>query len=312
MLRRNFIKKTVIATGLSLLFPKLVFGSKEEKSSNVKVLKPTPGNWSPEAVTLAWVGHSTVLINFFGKMILTDPILFEKVGIYIWGTTFGQSRYSPPALEADEIPKPDIVLLSHAHMDHTDYKSLKFLTDKYPKQIDCITAYNTSDVTDDLQWKSIKEMDWNDEYSLPGLSFKALQVKHFGWRYPWEKDRSKGFMKDGRSFNAYVIERNGKRILFGGDTALQNYFARDVKTNVDIAIMPIGAYNPWRFNHCNPEEALKMARSIGAKVFIPIHCGTFKQGVEPVGEPLKIVRESVSNFSLELGIKEIGGTFSAG
>ena len=302
-----------MAAGLAVVYPKSIWGKSGGNSAryaNDKILKPIPAEWSNNAITIAWIGHSTVLMNFFGKIILTDPVLFEKIGIYVWGTTIGQSRYSPPALSFDEIPQPDVVLLSHAHMDHTDYKSLKALTDKYAGKIDCITAYNTSDVAGDLNWKSIKEMDWGDEHTLPGFSFKALRVKHFGWRYPWEKDRSKGFMKDGRSFNAYLIERNGKTVLFGGDTALQDYFAKDINRKVDVAIMPVGAYNPWRFNHCSPDEALKMAKAAGAGVFIPIHCCTFKQGIEPVDEPIKLVKKYAIEFNMNVGIEELGGTFT--
>jgi L-ascorbate metabolism protein UlaG (beta-lactamase superfamily) len=313
MHRRKFIKNTIMAAGLAVIYPKSIWGkpgSVTDGYANDKVLKPYPAGWRNDRLTIAWIGHSTVLMNFFGKIILTDPVLFEKIGIYVWGTTIGQSRYSPPALSFDEIPQPDVVLLSHAHMDHTDYKSLKALTEKYSGKIDCITAYNTLDVAGDLNWKSIKEMDWNDEYTLPGFSFKALRVKHFGWRYPWEKDRSKGFMKDGRSFNAYLIERNGKTVLFGGDTALQDYFAADIGSKADVAIMPVGAYNPWRFNHCSPDEALKMAKAAGAGVFIPIHCCTFKQGIEPADEPLKLVKNNAAKFNMHIGIEELGGTFT--
>ena len=301
-----------MAAGLAVVYPKSIWGKSGGGSVRYanNVLKPDPACWNNNTITIARIGHSTVLMNIFGKIILTDPVLFEKIGIYVWGTTIGQSRYSPPALPFDEIPQPDVVLLSHAHMDHTDYKSLKALTDKYAGKIDCITAYNTSDVAGDLNWKSIKEMDWGDEHTLPGFSFKALRVKHFGWRYPWEKDRSKGFMKDGRSFNAYLIERNGKTVLFGGDTALQDYFAKDINRKVDVAIMPVGAYNPWRFNHCSPDEALKMAKAAGAGVFIPIHCCTFKQGIEPVDEPIKLVKKYAIEFNMNVGIEELGGTFT--
>ncbi|WP_348260081.1 MBL fold metallo-hydrolase, partial [Salmonella enterica] len=89
---------------------------------------------------------------------------------------------------------------------------------------------------------------------------------------------SRGYIKDGRSFNAYIVDYGGSKILFGGDTAMTDKFNAAKNENIDIAIMPIGAYNPWRRNHCNPEEALLMANDIGAKYFIPIHTKTFKQG----------------------------------
>lgn len=272
--------------------------------------KPTPADWRDDEITMSWIGHSTILINFYGVKILTDPVLYQRVGLYFLGMTFGPQRYSAPALEIDEIPKPDLILLSHAHMDHMDYHTLLTITDKFPNEIDCVTAYNTADVISDLKWKSLQEMDWGNELELLGINFKAYEVKHFGWRYPWEKDRSKGYMEDGRSYNAYVLEKNGRRILFGGDTAFTELFQRVDGGGIDIAIMPIGAYFPWRKNHCNPEEALIMAAEhLKAKYFVPIHCNTFKQGTEPIDEPLSWLNNSYKYYNIELGWDKIGQTF---
>lgn len=309
MNRRKFLKQSLFATGGLLLIPPF-FSKQLELKAAPNRLKPTPNDWRDDELNITWIGHSTVLINFYGKIILTDPVLFDRVGIQILGMTYGPSRASAPALYIDEIPKPDLILLSHAHMDHMDMKTLSTFTNKYPNQIDCITAFNTSDVIEELEWKSIHEMDWKDEFQIHGINFNAIEVQHFGWRLPWERDRSKGYFSNGRSFNAYVLEKNGKKILFGGDTAMTDKF-KNSGVQVDIAIMPIGAYNPWRKNHCNPEEALQMASEVNAKIFIPIHANTFKQGLEPIDEPLRWMIDSHSNYNLAIGIEEIGGTFTS-
>lgn len=312
--RRNFIKRGLAVLVSTILLPPFFlnrvnsFGKEKLSSAD---FKPTPEQWKENEINIAWIGHSTMLINFYGTIILTDPVLFERIGLYFFGLVFGPNRYSLPALEFDEIPKPDLVLLSHAHMDHMDYKTLVSLTDKFPGMIDCITAYNTSDVISDLEWKSLSELDWGEEKEVLGIRFKALEVKHFGWRFPWEKDRSKGYMIDGRSYNAYLIEKNGKRILFGGDMAFSDKLVKVLGKAVDIALMPIGAYNPWKYNHCNPEEALIMAsEQTGAGYFIPMHCNTFKQGVEPIEEPLTWLMNSSGKYNLKVGLKNIGSTFT--
>ncbi len=313
--RRKFVKRLLIASISSLLIPPIFLRSSNREA--VRVLpteyKPLPELWRNDEITLAWIGHSTVLINFFGVKILTDPVMYERIGVYFLGMIFGPQRYSASALEVEEIPKPDLILLSHAHMDHMDYHTLMTITDKFPNEIDCITAYNTADVISDLKWKSLQEMDWGNELEMSGIKFKAYEVKHFGWRYPWEKDRSKGYMEDGRSYNAYIIEKNNKRILFGGDTAFSELFHKVDSAEIDIAIMPIGAYVPWRKNHCNPEEALIMASEhLKAKYFMPIHCNTFKQGTEPIDEPLSWLNKSYKNYNIELGWDKIGQTFNYG
>jgi L-ascorbate metabolism protein UlaG (beta-lactamase superfamily) len=309
MKRRNFIKNSIY--GLIGTFSAHLFISTETKAEpRVKLnYKPEPHLWKDDTITLAWIGHSTVLINLFGKWILTDPVLFERVGVHLFGGSIGPSRITPPALDIDEFPKPDIILLSHAHMDHMDYPTLRHFANKFPNEIDVITAYLTKDVIEYLDWKSISVMDWNDELSIQDINFKALEVKHFGWRFPWERDRSRGYLKDGRSFNAYLFEKNGKKILFGGDTALTDKLNIIKNEKPDIAIMPIGAYNPWRRNHCNPEEALQMASELNAKYFIPIHTKTFQQGQEPFNEPIDWMLKAAEKYPIKIGLEEIGQSF---
>ena len=297
----------------ALLIPPVINKSNTlvKTSPQAALFKPVPDKWKDDEINIAWIGHATVLINFYGTWILTDPVLFETIGLYVLGSSWGPSRFTNPALTINEIPKPDIILLSHAHMDHMDYPTLSAITGMFPNQIDCITAYNTMDVIADLEWKSLREIDWGEMTDLAGVRFKAWEVKHFGWRFPWEWDRSKGFMKEGRSYNAVMLEKNGKKILFGGDTAYHDLLKPLESENVNVAIMPIGAYNPWRKNHCNPEEALIMASNhINAEYFIPIHTKTFKQGREPIEEPINWLLESAVNYNIKLGLDDIGQTLT--
>jgi len=308
MNRRKFLRNISLAVLGSILINESTYSKQAPVKS---VFKPDIAAWKDDEINIAWIGHATILINFYGTIILTDPVLFERVGLYMLGMTWGPSRFTHPALTVDEIPKPDIILLSHAHMDHMDYQTLSAIVDLYPNKIDCLTAFNTKDVIEDLEWRSLQEIDWNEEVELNGIKFRAYEVKHFGWRYPWERDRSKGYIKDGRSFNAVLIENKGKKILFGGDTAYHELFKSIKNENVDIAIIPIGAYQPWRNAHCNPEEALEMAsQHIGAKYFIPIHTKTFKQGTEPIDEPLSWLNKSSVNYNIEIGLDDIGKTFT--
>lgn len=253
-----------------------------------------------------WIGHSTVLIRVAGKWILTDPVLFSTYGINAFGITLGPRRITQPALTLDEIPKPDIVLLSHAHMDHMDRKSLDAITERYPNQVTAITATNTSDVIDDLPWAALHEMDWGDTTSIQGISMKALRVKHNGWRLPGEACRAAGQRRSGRSYNGYEIEVDGVRIVFGGDTAYTEHF-RDVRKPVDIAIMPIGAYDHFPEAHCTPEESLAMAEMMNARYVLPIHHSTFRQSQEPMAEPLQRLRSAMRKSSSQLALTEIGG-----
>lgn len=231
-----------------------------------------------------WIGHSTVLIQIGDTTILTDPVMFDRVGLYVLGYTVGLQRYTKPAIPVEKLPKIDIVLLSHAHIDHMDLETLNWLTDRSPNQINCITARNTADIINDLKWKTLTELDWNESISINGVNITGREVLHNGWRIPGEKCRRDGYKRTGRSYNGYVIERGGLRIAFGGDTAYTKSFTQF--GNVDVSIMPIGAYQGYSDNHCTPEEALQMTKMMKSPVILPIHFGTFHQSSEPVWEPI--------------------------
>lgn len=273
--------------------------------------KPNPSLWRDDELTVAWIGQSTVFMNYHGVKIITDPVLYDYIGLPLFGETIGPRRLTDPALPIEEIPVPDIVLLSHAHMDHMDYASLAFLSERSPNAIDCITAFKTSDVIEDLKWKSLTELDWGEKHTVRNIQFDAIPVKHFGWRYPWERDRSRGQGKTGRSYNGYLLRGFGRRVVFGGDTAFTKTFEKlAVLNGIDVAIMPIGAYTPWRSVHCTPEEAIEMAQMMKTRHFLPMHCKTFRQGTEDFNEPPKrllAAMKSVTDF--KLGYIEIGSTY---
>lgn len=309
MKRKKFIKSALLFGGALTLFPGKLFASfrrYEEKIHQNYSFE----SWNENNINVLWIGHATVLVNFYGTIIVTDPVFFERVGLYMFGESFGPARMQPPAVNIDEIPKPDIVLLSHAHMDHMDYPTLKHLTKKYPGEISAVTAYLTGDVIEDLEWEDLTILDWGDEATVRDIHFKALEVRHFGWRFPWEKDRSKGFMEDGRSYNAYVLQKNNYRILFGGDTAITDKFKEQVNEKINLALMPIGAYDPWIRVHCNPEQALKMAEDVNADVIIPIHTMTFKQSNEPFDEPVKRLKNAIQDSKVTLGLENVGDSWS--
>src|SRR5262252_3933208 len=124
--------------------------------------RPKPSKWRDTQVTLAWVGHSTVLINFFGVTILTDPVLFPRVGIRLPGMTIGPKRLTAPALTHEELPKIDLILLSHAHFDHLDLRTLRC----FDETTRVITARATSDLLKRTHFSKITELDWGENKAL--------------------------------------------------------------------------------------------------------------------------------------------------
>jgi len=258
-----------------------------------------------QRISVRWIGHSTVLINACGTKIITDPVLFDSYGISVLGATLGPRRVAPPAVSIEELPRPDLILLSHAHLDHMDRPTLSAIANRFPGQVDVITAFQTADVIDDLPWKSLNEMDWGDKANVHGCSVKALRVKHNGWRLPGEACRANGQPRTGRSYNGYLLDVNGARIVFGGDTAYTKHLGAAAQ-NVDLAIMPIGAYDPYPETHCTPEESVAMATEMKAAAFMPIHHSTFRQSQEPIAEPITRLRSALLQQSMRLATTSVG------
>jgi L-ascorbate metabolism protein UlaG (beta-lactamase superfamily) len=271
-------------------------------------LTPQPSTWSNDSITAAWIGHSTILMNFFGVNIITDPVMSSRIGLSLGGLfTIGPKRLVEPALKVSELPRIDLILLSHAHMDHLDLPTL----DDFDRSIPIVMAKNTYDVIERLGFTSVREIDWGETITAAGIRIEALKVSHFGWRFPWEEDRSKGNM-DGRSYNAYLLTRNGRTILFGGDTAFQEMFTaiKDRGILIDVAMMPIGAYDPWIRVHANPEQAVEMARHAGASVILPMHWNTFIQSDEPRHEPIERLHAAASAAGIAVALDTVGQTWS--
>ncbi|MFM8437655.1 MAG: MBL fold metallo-hydrolase [Candidatus Kapaibacterium sp.] len=273
--------------------------------------RPAPSTWNNDAVTSCWIGHSTILINMHGTVILTDPVLFDTVGVTLAGNTIGIRRLCAPALPLEDIPKPDLVLLSHAHMDHTDLATLEFITATYPGEVRCICARNTKDIVADLSWKSCRELDWWDSASVGDVSVTAVEVLHNGWRYPWERDRREGFIRTGRSYNGYVLRSRESSLLFAGDTAYTESLRELRGITIDTAFMPIGAYDGFLDNHCTPEQAVAMAAALDVRCIAPMHCQTFKQSAEPMREPMQRFLRELRRHERSSAWSDIGETIVA-
>ncbi len=261
--------------------------------------RPNPAEWSSAGLTVSWIGHATFLLRLNGSTILTDPAFSSRVGLRPLGLfTLGPRRIIPPALTLQDLPELDLVLLSHAHMDHTDRPSLHRLPSRPP----VILAYDTSEFVDDLGFDQREELHWEETAGVDGLRVEALQVNHYGRRYPWDRNRG---------YNAYLVSKEGLTVLFAGDSAYTDLIARALQgRRVDVAILGIGAYNPWIRNHANPEQAWRMFQDTGARYLIPMHWRTFVVSDEPVFEPIERLKRAAGPAAGRIVLDSIGQTWS--
>jgi L-ascorbate metabolism protein UlaG (beta-lactamase superfamily) len=262
--------------------------------------KPTPATWSDNAVTLAWLGHATVLINFFGVRILTDPALYSRIGVDLGLGTLGPMRLVQCALTPDELPEIDLVLVSHAHFDHLDTASLGSLRGRPV----AVMAPAISDLLPQRRYSSVRELRWGEAATIATVRgdvlIRAIEVKHWGARI--RRDTWRGY-------TGWIVEREGRRLLIGGDTAVTPAFeSHRMHGPFDAAVMPIGAYDPWIYNHCTPEQAVMMADAARARLIVPVHHQSFRLSSEPFMEPIERIQEALAKEHDRLAVRQIGET----
>lgn len=259
---------------------------------------PSPKRWPDTGLHAAWLGHATVLLKIDGYHILTDPVFSNHAGFHLGPISVGIKRLMAPALTLDDLPEIDLVVLSHAHMDHFDLPSLKSLEST---SVDIVTAPSTSDLLRAQRYRQVRELRWGEAAQSGPVRVKAFEVNHWGARY-----RSDTY----RGYNGYILEAGRYRVLFGGDTADTHTFQplRSRKA-YDLGIMPIGAYNPWIRYHCNPEQSWRMANDAGAEHLMPIHHQTFALGREPRTEPIERFLHAAGSGRERVVTQHIGQEF---
>lgn len=258
---------------------------------------PDLSNWEHRELAACWVGHATLLLRVGGMNILTDPVFSNRIGLGLGLMTGGPRRLVAPALPLRKLPKLDLVLISHAHFDHLDRPTLM----KIDKRVPIVCARHTSDLVRDLRFQSVRELAWDQSFKINGLTVTAQPVKHWGART---------FFDQHRGFNAYVIESHGRRVLFGGDTAYHDGFKSI--GSMDLAILGIGAYDPYIAAHASPEQSWEMAGHVNAGAMIPIHHSTFRLSHEPLREPMTRLLRAAGSERARLGITQIGQSWHAG
>jgi L-ascorbate metabolism protein UlaG (beta-lactamase superfamily) len=276
---------------------------------------PKPKAWSNDQITITWIGHATVLINFYGKTILTDPVLVNRLSfIYLGGhKNLGIRRITDLPIRYQDLPPIDLVIISHAHQDHLDFASLKY----FHRNVKIIIPRNEEDLVSARNFKKIISMDWGDTALVDGLHVKAFKVLHWG-----ERVVSKGEKKKNRGYNGYLISYKGKSIVFGGDSGFKdeargedgNWLKKIGQDSVDICILPIGDYCDYfnASNHMSPEEAWNIFNQVHGKYIVPIHWRTFiltQVKLVPVMEPMERLRKTAGDQNNKIVIDRPGMTF---
>jgi L-ascorbate metabolism protein UlaG (beta-lactamase superfamily) len=223
------------------------------------------------------VNHSTVLLQQRDLHILTDPIWSERPSPFTWA---GPLRRRAPGVLWDDLPRIDLVLLSHNHYDHLDVATLRRLVARGGCEF--VVPVGVGALLRSLSIGPVHELDWGEGHSHGGATVHCVPAMHFSARGLFDRNRT--------LWCGYVIESEGRRIYFAGDTGFGGHFAqiRERFGSPDVALLPIGAYEPrWFMSpvHMDPDEAVKAHRTLGARLSIAIHHGTFQLADEALDTP---------------------------
>ncbi len=235
-----------------------------------------------------WVGHSTVMINHKGKTILTDPHFSERAGPF---GVMGPKRITPPPFNIEDLPKIDIILISHNHFDHLDKQSIVNLVKRQPN-VKFFVPLGLSKILGSFGAKNIIEIDWWQSVDYEGIDIQATQVQHWSRRSLFDRNKT--------LWSGWMLRWNDFSFYFAGDSGYSNDFLRTAERcgNPTLAAIPIGSYEPKEFMkaaHMSPDDAVRAFQDIGAKYAIGIHWGTFKLTLEKLDEPPRLLEKALEN-----------------
>ncbi|MBY9077039.1 MBL fold metallo-hydrolase [Paenibacillus sp. HN-1] len=236
--------------------------------------------------TITWIGHSTFFIQYEGLNIITDPVWAERMGF--------ERRLAPPGMRIGEVPPIDLILISHSHYDHMHLPSIRRL---YRAETKLIVPAGLKRKMIRKGFRNCMEMQWWESVDIGRLKLSFVPAQHWTRRTPFDTDTS--------HWGGYILEPGnpGDRMEQGGEGEQllpHLYFAGDSgyfpgfkeigrRFQIDVALMPIGAYEPEWFmalQHVNPEEAVQAFLDVGAETMIPMHYGSFRLADDTAQEAL--------------------------
>ncbi len=264
--QRNFITEVLIPS----LF---------QRKSGVEH-RPVFPTLQPGQIGLTWIGHASFLIQTPKHNILIDPNWANWLVVI--------KRLKRAGLSIEDLPNIDLVLITHAHFDHLNRRTLRAIAARQP----IVVPSGVANLVHDLGFEKVHEMNWWDEWNYQGLKITFTPAKHWGARVLVDKHRGYG---------GFCIEYEGRSIYHCGDSTYFSGF-REIGRRLapEIALMPIGAYEPPSFRdvHMGPEQAVQAFAELKSKTFVPMHFGTYRLSYEPMHEPAQRLMVAGNNAGM--------------
>jgi L-ascorbate metabolism protein UlaG (beta-lactamase superfamily) len=270
----------------------------KEPSEPIESVKVDLKALSSEA-QIVWFGHSSYLIHINGKNILVDPVFSGNASPFSFAIKNfeGSNIYS-----VEDMPPIDVLVISHDHYDHLDYKTVKKLQ---PTVKQVITSLGVGSHL--KRWgyaeSQIKELDWDESATIDSiLNFTAQPARHFSGR---------GLKRNQTFWSSFVLKTPTHNIFIGGDSGYDTHFKTIGQKYgpFDLAILECGQYNEfWKYIHTMPEETALAATELRAKVLLPVHWSKFRLALHPWHEPIERVTKEAARLNMPILTPKIGGS----
>lgn len=243
-----------------------------------------------------WFGHSTFLLRLNQMSILVDPVFSNYASPF----SFMVKRFQKPVATLEQLPKIDIIVISHDHYDHLDMESIKFFKDK---KTSFLVPLGVGEHLKGwgIESSRIIERDWWESYELEGVEFIATPAQHFSGR--------DGIHDNKTLWASWVLRTSNKSLFFSGDSGYDSHFKEigSLYGPFDIAYIESGQYNEsWKEVHMLPSEAAKAYTDLGAERYFPVHWAMFELAMHSWNDPVKQLSGLANEHNINLVTPKIG------
>ncbi len=247
---------------------------------------------------VAWLGHSSLMINIDGYLMLTDPVLEKSVSV------FGPTRYNGDApVTTEELPDIDVVLISHDHYDHLNKLTIEKIHAKTSLFVAPLGVGNILKLWG-VPDSKIMQLDWWEEIEFgDDLAIVSTPTQHFSGRGMTDRNET--------LWCSYVIESGTHIVFFGGDSGYFDGFKEIGRKYgpFDMTFLECGAYDSsWTEIHMLPEHTVQAHLDLGGDILHPIHWGTFDLALHPWYDPMQRLVKAADSAEVRIATPSVGGT----
>lgn len=245
-----------------------------------------------DGIRVTFVNHSTFLIQVHGLNILTDPVWARRVSPFTWA---GPQRMTAPGIRFEELPRIDVVVLTHNHYDHLDIATMRMIFGAHHPRI--FVPLGVRAFLEQQSVRGSEEVDWWDEVIVnKDIKIQAVPAQHFSGR---------GFLdRDATLWCGYVFKTGHGNIYFAGDSGYNPVTFKEIGIRsgpMKISFLPIGAYKPeWFMSpiHVSPDEAIRIHSEVGSQTSLAMHFGTFALADDGENEPLNDLNSAMDKYGI--------------